>query len=271
MFRKNKTHIAFFWITFAFFVSFSCNKEDRVIMKDEGVGNLTVKFLHQVDGELLQTDTMKYTNHAGNPYLVSEIQYFISDVKLVDRKGNKTTINQEKEIHYIDTDIESTQKWDVYDDIPTGEYDSIVFVFGFTKEKNQSFMFVNPPERDMFWPEFLGGGYHYMKLNGKWKEPGGSITPFDFHMGIGQIYENDTVNVNHITGFVHNHFMVKLPLSDMTIEDEQSAEIQLVMQIENWFKNPHTYNHNEWGGYIMQNQEAMQIAKENGHNVFTAN
>lgn len=272
MSQKNNIHIALFWLFLAsFVVLFSCNKEENITIKDEGVGNLTFHFLHQVNGEPLQTDTMKYTNQAGNPYLVNEIQYFISDVKLIDNKANTLKINQEKDIHYIDTDIESTHKWEVYDDIPIGKYDSIVFVFGFTQEKNQSFMFVNPPERDMFWPEFLGGGYHYMKLNGKWKEPGGNITPFDFHMGIGQIYKNDTVNVNNITDFVHNHFTVRLPLNGIVIEKAQRTEIELIMQIENWFKDPHTYDHNVWGGYIMQNQDAMQIAKENGHNVFTVN
>ena len=41
--------------------------------------------------------------------------------------------------------------------------------------------------------------------------------------------------------------------------------------IENWFKNPNTYDHNQWGGDIMQNQPAMKIAAENGWNVFTSN
>ncbi len=41
------------------------------------------------------------------------------------------------------------------------------------------------------------------------------------------------------------------------------------MNLENWFQQPHVYNHDEFGGDIMQKQEAMQIAKENGWNVFT--
>ena len=32
-------------------------------------------------------------------------------------------------------------------------------------------MFVNPPEVNMMWPDVLGGGYHYLMLNGKWKTP----------------------------------------------------------------------------------------------------
>ncbi|MDZ7740495.1 MAG: hypothetical protein U5Q03_01720 [Bacteroidota bacterium] len=41
------------------------------------------------------------------------------------------------------------------------------------------------------------------------------------------------------------------------------------MNIENWFKEPHVYDHNIWKGYIMQNQEAMSLARDNGQNVFS--
>ena len=37
--------------------------------------------------------------------------------------------------HYVDIDIPSTLTWDVYDDIASGSYDSISFIFGFTAEK----------------------------------------------------------------------------------------------------------------------------------------
>jgi hypothetical protein len=40
------------------------------------------------------------------------------------------------------------------------------------------------------------------------------------------------------------------------------------MNIESWFQTPHIYDHNYWGGAIMQNQAAMQMAKENGFDVF---
>ena len=40
------------------------------------------------------------------------------------------------------------------------------------------------------------------------------------------------------------------------------------MNVENWFKNPHTYDHNYWGSHIMQKQDAMHMLKENGWNVF---
>ena len=42
------------------------------------------------------------------------------------------------------------------------------------------------------------------------------------------------------------------------------------MNINNWFSTPHVYDFNTYGSAIMQNQEAQNILKENGNNVFKA-
>jgi hypothetical protein len=227
-------------------------------------------FTHYNQGEPQQFDTMKYVNAAGNQYLVNEIQYFISDVRLHFADGSGQLLDGWKDIHYVDTDLPETQVWSVFDDLKAGDVEKIVFTFGITAQKNNSLMFVNPPERDMFWPEVLGGGYHYLKLNGKWRTPEGQIYPFDFHLGIGQIYAGGVVHVDSITGFVQNHFDVELPASSFTINHGESIEAEIRMNVENWFQNPNTYNHNIWGGDIMQTQAAMQQGCENGRqDVFT--
>jgi methanobactin biosynthesis MbnP-like protein len=246
-------------------ILFSCqdkNSEEPIASKQ----SINLNFAHRVDGQAAQFDTMRYENPAGNPYLINEIQWFISDLTLIKTNGDSILIDGWKDIHYIDTDLSETQTWKVYDNLPVGDYQEVRFTFGFTEEKNQSFMYVNPPERDMFWPEFLGGGYHYMKLNGKWKEPNGNITPFDFHMGIGQIYHSYP---DSIIGFVQNYFRVTLPNSSFSLAKNESKNLHLIMNIENWFQNPNLYDHNIWKGYIMQNQEAMQLARENGRDVFS--
>jgi len=245
----------------------SC-KEEEPEPPVEKTGKIIFNFKHKVNNFPLQFDTLMYVNDAGNPYLVNEIQYFISDVTLYNDNGSKYLIDDWKDIHYIDTDLSDSQRWEVFDKIPTGTYDSINFIFGIADEKNISYMFVNPPESFMFWPEYLGGGYHYLKLNGKWLEEGqqNQTTPFDFHLGRGQVYHSYP---DSITGFIPNDFKVSLPNSDFTMESNSTIEFDIIMHIEHWFKNPYNFDHNIWGGYIMQNQDAMQIVKENGWNVFS--
>lgn len=234
-------------------------------------GRIVFTFLHRVNDEPLVTDQLIYTNAAGNHFLITEVQYFISDVVLHCSDGSEFIIDDWKEIHYVDNDIPSTMTWEVFDEIPPGSYDSISFTFGIDSAKNISLMFVNPPERDMFWPEVLGGGYHYLKLNGKWLNDGMTKNePFEFHLGIGQIYSGDTINVNDITGFVHNNFRVTLPGSSFKMAAGDTVNEAITMNIDQWFTNPHTIDLSTFPFNVMQCQECMRIGCENGkEGVFT--
>lgn len=247
----------------------SCNDKPDPGDPVPSTGKIAFQFVHVFENEAVRFDTMMYVNEAGNQMLFTEIQYFISDVTLHYASGTNYLIDEWKDIHYIDSDIPSTQTWSVYDDIPTGIIDSITFTFGINEEKNQSFLFVNPPESLMFWPDILGGGYHYLKLNGKWIDDLQRVSPFNFHLGIGQIYDNQ----GNITGFIQNYFKVKVAFpfyssALISINPGHTTTLALVMEIENWFRNPNTWDFNTWGGDIMQNQAAMHPACQNGMDVF---
>ncbi len=55
------------------------------------------------------------------------------------------------------------------------------------------------------------------------------------------------------------------------IVNGDTTQIDVTMNVENWFRSPNTYDHNYWGGDIMQKQDAMHQIVENGHDVFTYN
>ncbi len=232
-------------------------------------GNVVFDFSHLVDGDPLHQNELIYTNAAGNNYLITEVKYFISDITFYKSDGSRKIVEDWKDIFYIDIDIPETQTIRIFDQIPAGEYDSITFIFGISEEKNQSFMYVNPPEVFMAWPTVLGGGYHYMMINGKWEDTTRHTIPFDFHMGIGQLYQGGGYNPDSIYAFVQNWFIVSLPESDFTMKDQDSLTFNIAMNIESWFETPHIYDHNHWGGDIMQKQPAMEMARENGSDVFS--
>ena len=155
MFRKRKNmlshqalrlmnrRIGFIFIA-SLSVSISC-KDHSVVPEENKPGKIVLYFNELIDDEPISYDTLIYENAAGNPYLVNEIQYFVSDVTLFKNDGSEKVIDDWKDIHYVDTDIPETKIWQVFDDINTGAYDSIAFTFGISSEKNQSFMFINPP------------------------------------------------------------------------------------------------------------------------------
>ncbi len=226
-------------------------------------------FAHHVNGAPLLCDQMIYTNAAGNPYEVTEVMYFISELKLHRSDGTTISPATWDDIWYVDTNLPSTFTWQLPGVIPPGIYDSVTFVFGISQARNKSFLFVNPPQVNMAWPDVLGGGYHYLMLNGWWKDQSLVRRPFNFHLGIGQIYAGNSGQVKDIIGFVQNYFTVKPAGKPFAVSSNQKIEAVLTMHIESWFETPQIYDHNRWGGAIMQNQEAMRMGCDNGRDAFS--
>ncbi len=242
-------------------MSSSCKKPTPE--PEKTTGKLDLAFDFYWNNDPIEFDTLKYTNEAGNKYLIYKIQFFITRLTIY-KDGKATVLNGWQNEHYFDTNIPSTLDWPIADKIEAGGYDSISFTFGFKDKDNESFMFVNPPESNMVWTEENGGGYHYMKINGKWLDPNNYLRGSAFHIGRGQIYDAN----GNITGYIDNSFEVTLPVSSFSISVNNTTKIKLRMHVEEWFKDPNTYDHNTYGGDIMQNQEAMHKACENGWNVF---
>ncbi len=242
----------------------SCTKEDH--KETDKTARLSLRFDHLNQGQSLLVDSLMYINAANNLYLVSEIQYFISDVSLY-KNGETHLLDSWKDIHYVDTDLPYTWDWELKDSIPSGTYDSLSVVFGINETKNQSLMFVNPPESLMFWPEYLGGGYHYLKLNGKWKDEDDVLRPYNYHLGIGQLY--DETGGDPI-GFVQNYFTVTLVNESFEFPEAGILKLKVDMDVDQWFVNPEIFDFNQWGGDIMQKQDAMAMAVNNGSTVFNA-
>lgn len=224
--------------------------------KPASYGELCVNIGYSVNGKALNTDSLCYCNEAGNEFMITEIQWFISKMELQDERGKWVTL--EPRFFYIDTNIPESQTLRIAL-IPVGKYKTLRFVFGLDKDDNRTGLFTDPPESEMFWPDLLGGGYHYMKLNGKYLDAEGQLSPLAIHLGIGQ-------NEDH-SHFYQNYFTVELPI-DFTITETFENQLDLTMIIDNWFRNPNLYDFNEYGSHIMQNQAAQQALKENGNDVF---
>ncbi|MEG1763479.1 MAG: hypothetical protein RR256_07720, partial [Bacteroidales bacterium] len=204
-----------------------------------------------------------YKIASGQEITISEIQYFISEISLINDKNEKIPLPTMDFSHYVDISIPSTLKWTPRMPIPSGIYTGIEFVFGFTPAHNQTNQFVNPPESLMFWPQTLGGGYHYMKINGKWKAPDSvQMHNFGFHAGTGQTWENGIpISFHPNFFFVRDSFFMPLPYNT-------TGKLAINMDVKEWFQNPHTWDFTVYGGAIMQNQTAQNVLKENGSTVF---
>lgn len=235
--------------------------------KPEKFGKVSINIEHNVQGNAAVFDQMIYQNEAGNKFELSELQWFISDITFKSSEGNymmgEETSGFADDIHYVDTDIPTTMSIEI-DSVPLAKYESVQITFGINEEKNKDGLFTNTPESNMFWPIVLGGGYHYMKFNGYFEHSTQGRSPFNFHLGIGQ--ERDTAG--NVTGFVQNFVVIDLPLSGFDLT-EAGISATLTMNIEEWFKNPNTWDWEETGPSMMMNQALQKNARENAASVFS--
>lgn len=222
-------------------------------------GSITLNFSFVNDNDSLRLDTCVYQNAAGNLYEVSDVQFFISKLMLEDQSGNVLEISDNEGVHYIDIRIPSTLTWRISDEIPAGSYRSVSFVFGLEGAQNATGYFPNPPENNMSWPDILGGGYHYLKINGRWVDAAGIMQPFNLHTG----------KISNDDGFTDNTFTVTLPLNQFIISKNSNSNLSIAMNVNNWFSDPYLFDFDVFGGSIMQNREAQEVLHANGYNVFS--
>lgn len=104
----------------------------------------------------------------------------------------------------------------------------------------------------MEWPEPLEGGYHYMKLEGKF-DSAGTIKNYQAHTG----------PLMRKSYCIH----IDLTTSDFSITTHQT-EIILVMDVNQWWKEPADLNLDDISG-IMENAYYQLQLKENGTDVFS--
>ena len=149
----------------------SCEK-DKPIATD-----ITINFTHTVDGSDLITNSMIYTNEAGEDYDIQTLKYLISDITLHAEDGSSLQLDA---VHFIDISDESTFSF-TYNDVPNDNYTSISFDMGLDTAKNINNLYINESYNSaMAWPETNGGGYHYMKLEGAYNN---DSTFYNTHTG----------------------------------------------------------------------------------------
>lgn len=209
-----------------------------------------IKFTFTCDGNPLQLNQMIYKSKRGLTYQVAQCQYFISDIVIVYK--DKTIKRFANSVHYVDVEIPNTLKWIPAVDFSIQNADSLEFTFGLDSVQNRSYRFKNPPENLMFWPDYLGGGYHYMKTNILYLDQDQNINAFNCHIGRGQVYNTDGEPIEYI----NNDFRVKIPIK----RQDNNAVINL--DISTMFDYPNAELFTDYRG-IMNNQKAMKTFSDN--------
>ena len=195
----------------------SC-KKDTVVL-EPGALKLTVKY--SIDNDSLQFDTIKYLNAAGNKYSLSHLEYFISGVTFYKSDGSSFISNS---VFYINAQKPISNSLFV-SNIPQGTYSSISLLIGLDSNTNKTNFLPNILDNiNMAWPDAMGGGYHFMKMEGYFKDKAG-VKQDGYAMHLGR-----------------NNNLVKINLSYPIIITTDLQTKTLTMNINEWYKNPSNYD-----------------------------
>lgn len=235
--------IAFFLLLAAAIQSCKKDKEDEQPQPQPQYVSVNLSF--ECDGAALVKDQFNYTNAAGNNYSVNRLQFYLADFTL--RKTDGTEVKSD-EVVYVDCFANKNLSFNL-SKIPQGTYDRIKFCIGLPPSQNITGALPNTIDNtNMAWPDMMGGGYHFLKMEGQFKHAGNTYG-YALHLG-------------------KNPHLVRIESSKSFNLTGTSSTLSMKMNINEWFRTPHTYDLNSDGNYTMGTDSLMLKIAENGTDVF---
>jgi len=244
-------------------------KKGEVIVEPIPVDNPAVKFVFKnyYDGaEVTKADfnTIKYTNAVGNNHSITRLRYLVSNITLHKVNGEEVNLGG---YNFVDLNESALTRYHTPDvAIPAGKYSGVSITFGFNPEDNITGAYQDLNAASWGWPMMIGGGYHFLQFEGKFIDTSGTQKGFAYHMG--------TASKKVAGKRVHedNHFRVRLwdmKNGGFELDGEDDVEIEINMNLEQWFTNTYDWNLNYMHMMLMPNYEAQRRMQENGQTVFS--
>ena len=237
------------------FVLSSCSEDNDISLEPVAI---TLNFSHSWDGiEITNADfnELKFTNENEQDLSIERLRYLISEISLTHESGVVTVLDE-----YNLVDLTNTEglSFTTSKTILPGDYTSITFRFGFSNEYNIDGAYPDLNTANFNVPNALGGGYHFMQFDGKYRDITSVEAPFNYHV----ISAIDPTNTNDPkdTSF-------SLNIGAATIGG--NTNIQIEMDVSEWFKNPTIWNLNEYDVNLMGNYDVQLLMNQNGSSVFS--
>ena len=225
---------------------------------------LTLHFTHTIDGIPLDLTTgadLPYINAEQQKYNIKKIQYLISNISMHTEQGRKYF----SEVHFVDADDPSTLTLDL-GQLYGGLWMNLEFTIGLNDYLNTSNAYINEGfHSEMVWPEMLGGGYHYMKIEGNFDNNNTFYnihtgpTPFYFNPNDSSMVSNDwSINIGgNCPNFDNFVFNVDGGLGDV--------DVTLNMELSHWFDVENILTSNE----IIQDVNMQILLQNSGFCIFS--
>lgn len=216
-------------------------------------------FIHTWDGtEVTDADfnTVKFNNEKGNNLSITKLRYLISNITFIGFSGEELKLDG---YNLVDVTNNRNLMYNLPNAIPRGNYKNVKFTFGFNNDDNYNGNYQDLNSVSWNVPEILGGGYHYMQLEGKFIANNGTETGYAYH-AIRAVDNSGDTRIFQDTFFEVN-------LGEINLKNDSTITIE--MNIAEWFKNPTTWDLNELNSTLMPNFNAQVLMFNNGKDVFS--
>lgn len=239
-------------IWFFVIIAFTSCKDDTDCCVNLEPVNVTLKFTHNWDGTPVTAsdfNSFNYVTENGESVSMERLRYVVSNINL----GGES-----KPYQLVDLGINSGFEI-IFNNVAQG-INNLNFTFGFSDTDNIDGVYQDLNTVSFNVPGMLGGGYHYMQFDGKYKDTNNLDANFNYH-AIRAVNRSDPNNLI----FEDTSFLVDF--GSVTITN--NATIEIKMNIAEWFKNPNTWDLNQLNTVLMPNFEAQKLISANGKSVFS--
>ncbi len=186
---------------------FSCETNE---IQPGDKGSLTLEFDNRIGGTDLKLGETQATNGAGESFKITTLNYFISNIKLMDEAGNMISFPDK---YYLVKESDAASQEIMLTDIPAADYHHIVYTIGVDSVKSISDVSQRTGVLDpasygndnMYWSWNMG--YIFFKMEGISSAATTAGNVFQFH--IGGFGGKDAPTPNNLKEVeLHSHDMI---------------------------------------------------------------
>ena len=231
---------------------------DALLEEEAAESHITFNFTHNFDGLPVTAGNFNQFNYVtanGDTINITKLRYLVSHMRLYTIGGDSVMLN---DVPYQLVDLNNgTGLSFTAGESDFGAFAGVGFSFGFdTTDNSGNYVDLNSASWNV--PPMMGGGYHNMQLEGKYKF-NGNDSSYAYH----NIAKK---RVTMVSPFEANNISIRLGGIAL---NQHNVVVEIQMNIAEWFKNPTTWDLNTYHSSLMENYTAQSMMQANGYNVFS--
>lgn len=245
-------------LVLSIFVFTSCSSDDS----NDALPTTDVvfSFSHNWNGAQVTNadfNNIDYFTENNDELSIEKLRYLISKVTFHKSNGEIIVVDG---YNLVDVTNNTNLVYTPEVELTVGTYSNVSFTFGFDNEDNTDGSYADLNSASWGVPMMMGGGYHFMQLEGKFIDDVAAETGYAYH-AIRAVDNSDPNNL------VFQDTFFTVDLGEVIVREDAGIEIK--MNIAEWFKNPNTWDLNARHSMLMPNFEAQVDMYENGASVFS--